>query len=131
MRCCVWFEKCSCQVASQFRLSRTWTRKYASAHLHLPTLLSCSNSVVMNHDIKHTSDSNFHPLFPRDERQNSKHGSDTTHGKNTFLCYCQALAPKLYSPNPLGLTPTQFKIQISPKGTGADTKISWDTHPTY
>ena len=69
---CVWSEKCSCQVASQFRLSRTRTREYASAHLRLPTQLSCSTSGVMNHDIKQTSGSNLHPLFPRDERQSSK-----------------------------------------------------------
>ena len=69
---CVWSDKCSCQVASQFRLSRTRTREYASAHLRLPTQLSCSNSGVMNHDIKQTSGSNLHPLFPRDERQSSK-----------------------------------------------------------
>ena len=69
---CVWSEKCSCQVASQFRLSRTRTREYASAHLRLPTQLSCSNSGVMNHDIKQTSGSNLHPLFPRVERQSSK-----------------------------------------------------------
>merc|ERR1711971_280527 len=36
------------------------------------TQLSCSNSGVMNHDIKQTSGSNLHPLFPRDERQSSK-----------------------------------------------------------
>ena len=39
---------------------------------------------------------------------------------NAIVTYCQAL-----SPNPLGPAATQFKVPISFKGTGADTKILW------
>ena len=42
-----------------------------------------------------------------------------------FKIYCQALAP-----NPLDLSPTHFTDSISPKGTGAATKILWCGPPT-
>ena len=52
--------------------------------------------------------------------------------KRLLSLNCQALAPKPYSPNPLGPSPTQFKTRISTKGTGADTKIMGaTTTPTH
>ena len=95
MRCCVWSEKWPCQVASQIRLPRTRTLKYTSARLAsaylLPTqptaLLIWQLTGVMNHDIKQTSGSNLHPLFPSYDRQNSKHGSGTIRRRNPFSWY--------------------------------------------